>query len=232
MDPSWLDRMDANVLTELGLLIEYPELLILCRQNSKMNKATCESDVFWYKKIIREYGHPNPMKMKITNKEYYELLKQYQYDNNITKYHMNSDPNVFRIYYEKQINKNLEPYLLDEMICKASVLGLKDIVADIRKKKSYYNKITCNNFEYYTPETLQMTLDDPLIEIPLTPGLLKKAILFANAPLAEYLLSKGVTANFTNSERQDMRSNALSLGRAGLNIYNRIYGDNQQPSMF
>ena len=77
-----MDHLPKDLLIELALDLDLPEVIKFCGTSQRINKTVCESDIFWMKRFIRDYGdYPKTTKTTETWKEfYYKILNTSGYD--------------------------------------------------------------------------------------------------------------------------------------------------------
>ena len=78
MNRNW-DVLDKNLIALIALEFDLPDIFRICQVNKRFNEAVCDSDNFWYKRIIQDYGFtPNGIE---NAKDKYQILKKYsKYD--------------------------------------------------------------------------------------------------------------------------------------------------------
>ncbi len=216
-----LNQLPRDVIYRMSLDFDYPEILILCKQNSRYNGLICQNDAFWRDKIMYEFGHPQTLS-DLSNKEYYKFLTDYKNGRERHSWRVEKDVNLFRLFYNKEYNERMDHR---RYICIAANLGLKDIVDDIRNKYNIKDKVVCDEYNY-TDAGIALIENDPLLEIRLSGYRLASAIAGADIILANYLLSKGVKVpeKYYRSRQfdEDVKSNALSVGNAGVYLWEKL----------
>ena len=72
-----MNYLPKDLLIELALDLDLPEVIKFCSSSQRINKTICESDVFWSKKFIRDYGdYPKTTKTTETWKEFYKFVTE------------------------------------------------------------------------------------------------------------------------------------------------------------
>ena len=70
-----LSHLNRDLLIELALDLDLPEVIKFCSSSQRINKTICESDVFWRKKFIKDYGDYPKVENK-TWKEFYKYVTE------------------------------------------------------------------------------------------------------------------------------------------------------------
>ncbi len=55
MSHDW-NRLDKNLIVQIALELNLPDILSFCRSNKRFNEVVCESDIFWSKKLVNDFG--------------------------------------------------------------------------------------------------------------------------------------------------------------------------------
>ena len=66
--------LDKNLLVEIAINLDLPDILRICRTSKRFDKYVCQSDIFWYKKLQQDYKFV-PSEIK-NSKDKYMLLRR------------------------------------------------------------------------------------------------------------------------------------------------------------
>lgn len=69
------DVLDKNLIVQIALDLDLPDILRTCQVNKRFNEAVCDSDNFWYKRLIKDYPDFKPDGVE-GSKGKYELLSK------------------------------------------------------------------------------------------------------------------------------------------------------------
>lgn len=65
-------KIDKNIIVQIVVLLDLPDISSLCQVNKKFNQNICKSDNFWYRKLVRDYNlRPDGVK---DAKIYYQII--------------------------------------------------------------------------------------------------------------------------------------------------------------
>lgn len=78
MSYDW-NKLDKNLIVQIALELNLPSIVSLCQTNRRFNLTICESDSFWYDKIVKDYDM-RPVNYK-NAKKYYKFIKEEYVDN-------------------------------------------------------------------------------------------------------------------------------------------------------
>ena len=70
----YLVKLDANVLYELGIHLDVPEILRLCRTNKEINRLLCQKDAIWKRKLKDDFPEYLDVGKEKGLREQYKLL--------------------------------------------------------------------------------------------------------------------------------------------------------------
>ena len=56
MEPSTFDNLSNNLIRKIAFPLSFTNIKALCRTNRKFNDAVCRYQIFWYDKLVRDYG--------------------------------------------------------------------------------------------------------------------------------------------------------------------------------
>ena len=69
-----MDKFDAQVLFEIALGLDLPDILSFCSTNQKINRLVCQNDHFWRRKIKEEFPEYLNLEKERGLREQYKLL--------------------------------------------------------------------------------------------------------------------------------------------------------------
>src|SRR5581483_1248873 len=97
--------LDQNVLFQIGIILDLPDLLRLCQSNKEINRKLCKQDTIWDYKLKTDFNeyldfqvrYPNKFKpiFEKSKREYYIFL----YQLNRIKTVWNLKNNLYELYY-------------------------------------------------------------------------------------------------------------------------------------
>jgi hypothetical protein len=101
--------LDQNVLFQIGIILDLPDLINLCKSNKEIDRKLCQQDAIWNYRLKKDFGeyldfqdrYPKfkPI-FKKSKREYYTFL----YKLNKIKTVWNLKYNLYRLYYLSTIN--------------------------------------------------------------------------------------------------------------------------------
>src|SRR5579872_2386123 len=103
--------LDQNILFQIGIELDLPDLLRLCQSNKEINRKLCQQDAIWNYKLKKDFGEyldfrdrsPKFKPIYQRNKrEYYIFL----YGLNKIKTVWNLKNNLYELYYSPGLYLN------------------------------------------------------------------------------------------------------------------------------
>ncbi len=77
MDIEQIPYLPNDVLISIALELNLPTLLNLCRSSRRFNRLTCDSYIFWFNKLQRDYGFTYKGDKNLKKiKEFYREIKE------------------------------------------------------------------------------------------------------------------------------------------------------------
>ncbi len=73
MEVDW-GKLNKDVLVKLALELNLPDILSLCRINKRFNRFVCDDDIFWQKKLKRDWDYSANVKEA---KSIYERIERF-----------------------------------------------------------------------------------------------------------------------------------------------------------
>ena len=141
MEESNLQMLDKNLLIEMSLNLNVKDLASLCRTSKRMNEFICNNNLFWRKKLDRDYDNiAGEFAIDSNFKEIYESLQKSY---------------IFTIEYFDKVDPNWRKKIVKLVI-------IISIIRDVLSFQIYpeYNI----EFEYF-PLSLTEIIRDKLVNI-------------------------------------------------------------------
>lgn len=133
-----ISDLPKDVIIYLALTMDLPEILGLCRTNSRFNDLVCENDTFWRNKLSQDYKIYQVPKSYLSYKEYYKFLTN-ELKNPFDALYIGSnvgDINLVRLALEKGV----DVHIWDDLAVRiASKYGHLDIVRYLVEKGANYH---------------------------------------------------------------------------------------------
>lgn len=173
------EKLHRDVLIYIALQMDAPEILSLCRTNSRINEIICENDKFWMNKVIKDYPEifDSPYRDTYGNsyKEIYELLSQeYMYINidyaiEYTYYDDDDKEQTDRINVSREVEintriplpeiKNLIYDIVQDFTQYLWRFGYFDIEIDNVEECRMYKRITKDYFDSINHDTKEVSIN-------------------------------------------------------------------------
>ena len=67
------DLLSKDILIELAIELNLPDIVNWCSLNKKFDNLTCKNDIFWRRKFIHDYGE-YPKNSDLTWREFYKFI--------------------------------------------------------------------------------------------------------------------------------------------------------------
>jgi len=103
-----MEKVNRDILFQIGIELDLPDLLRLCQSNKQINDKLCQQDAIWNYRLEKDFGeyldfqarYPNfkPIYQK-DKREYYILL----YGLNKIKTALRFQYNLYQLYYSKML---------------------------------------------------------------------------------------------------------------------------------
>lgn len=136
-----MDKLNKDEIVTIALLLDFPDILNMCKVSQKFNHSICQNNDFWRSKVLQKFPEVN-----ITDSDVYNW-QEFYIEYSLSKLPLES----YKVPDPQYIKPEFVDFLLeaDFGIIPKTDIPMKYLLALVVKQKILTHKIASDLLEYY-----------------------------------------------------------------------------------